>query len=190
MSKIIVFKITGLSPLLTHNPASMQQSNQGKLGQKYIPKPEEEAAAGCYKNDDGTFGLPSEAFRQSIVGSGGGASGRRIGKKSAASIVCAGVFTTEVRCILLLPTTWKPIKKYEIYTCRAVLRGREGILRSRPMFKDWGCKWPVEVDEDFITPEIVLDLLNISGKVAGVGDFRPQRKGTFGRYRAEIESIQ
>lgn len=188
MSKIVVFKITGLSPLLTHNPASMKQSNSGKLGQKNIPTREEEAAAGCYKNEDGTFYIPSESFRQSIVGAGGGASGRRIGKKSASSIVCAGVFTTEVSCTLLSIDTDKPIKKYEIHTCRAVVQ-RQGVLRSRPMFKDWGCKLPLEIDEDFITPEIVLELLNISGKIAGVGDFRPQRKGTFGRYKAEIESI-
>lgn len=186
MSKIVVFKIKGLSPLLQNNPASMSRSN-GSLGTKKIPKPEDEAAAKCYKDEEGHFYILSEAFRASIVGKGGAASGRRIGKFTASSRACAGIFTVEPRATLLDSKNGRPLKKYSIDTRRAVIQG-QGVLRSRPCFQNWMVRLPLEIDEDFVTVDQVLELLNIAGKVAGVGDFRPQRRGSFGRFTAGIES--
>ena len=187
MSRIVVFKITGLSPLLCNNPASMGGRNESGVGMKRIPTPEEEAKGKVYLDADGSYYILSEAFRSSMIGKGGGASGRRIGKYTAISRCCAGVFTVEPRATLLDAKTLKPIKHYKIDTRRAVVQN-QGVLRSRPMFENWAVRLPIEIDEDFITPNQVHDLLNMSGKVAGVGDFRPQRKGTFGRYIAEIEA--
>jgi hypothetical protein len=186
MSQIVVYKIYGLSPLLCNNPASMARAAEGIAISK-IPTPAAEAAAKVYKDEDGTFYILSEAFRSSIVGKGGGASGRKLGKFTAISRVCAGVFTVEPRATLLDAAKMKPIKEYTIDTRRAVVQ-QQGVLRSRPMFSNWSVRLPLEVDPDFVDPVILLELLNISGKVSGVGDFRPQRKGTFGRYRAEIET--
>lgn len=187
MSRIAVFKITGISPLLQNNPASMG-GPAANLGMKKIPTPEEEAKSKVYKDEKGNFYLLSECFRSSIVGKGGSASGRKIGKRTAISACCAGVFTVEPRCILLEPKSGKPIKKYSIDTRRAVIQGN-GVLRSRPMFPDWMVKLPLEIDEEWLTTDMVLELLNIAGKVSGVGDFRPQRKGSFGRFVAELESV-
>jgi len=186
MSQIAVYKITAISPLLQNNPASMARSN-GDLGVKKIPTPDEESAQKVYRNEDGTFYILSEAFRSAIVGKGGAASGRKIGKRTAISACCAGLFTTETRCTLFDPDTEKPLKKYEIDTRRAVVQG-QGVLRSRPMFPKWGLLLAFEIDEDWVTLQMVLELLNIAGKVAGVGDFRPQKKGSFGRFKAELVS--
>jgi hypothetical protein len=186
MSKIVIFKIKGISNLLQNNPASMSKNN-GSLGMKRIPTPEEEAAAKCYRDENGNFYILSEAFRASIVGKGGSATGRRIGKFSAASRTCAGIFTVEPRATILDQKNGKPVKKYSIDTRRAVIQN-QGILRSRASFENWMVRLPLEIDEDFVTVNQVLDLLNIAGKVAGVGDFRPQRRGCFGRFTAEIES--
>jgi hypothetical protein len=186
MSTIVVFKIKGISDLLQNNPASMSHSNAG-LGTKRIPTPEEEAQAKCYRDGDGNFYLLSEAFRSSIVGKGGAASGRRIGKFTAASRACAGIFTVEPRVVLLDAETGEPAKTYRIDTRRAVVQG-QGVLRSRACFPNWMARLPLEIDEDFITIQQVLELLNIAGKLAGVGDFRPQRRGSFGRFKAEIEA--
>jgi hypothetical protein len=185
MSEMKVFRIIGISPLLTNNPASMKRADTG-LGTKKIPTPDEEAAAKVYEDGNG-FYILSESFRSAIIGSGGGASGRKIGKFSAASRVSAGMFTVEPHATLLDPQTLKPLTTYQVDTRRAVVQ-RQGVLRSRPMFAPWAVRLHVEIDTDFVTPNHILELLNIAGKVAGVGDFRPQRKGTFGRFKAELES--
>lgn len=188
MIHIAVFKVTGISPLLQNNPASMSPLEQGKtVVNKKIRTPEEEAAAKVYKNGNGTFYILSESFRSAIIGKGGAASGRKIGKRTAISSCSAGLFTIEPRLELLNPETEKPLKKYEIDTRRAVI-GNAGVLRSRPMFPKWMVKVPFEIDDDWVTVQIALDLLQIAGKVSGVGDFRPQRKGSFGRFTAELET--
>ena len=51
----------GISPLMTHNPASMQTQRRGKG--KEIPSPEVEAEAGTYRLEDGSCGIPGIAFR-------------------------------------------------------------------------------------------------------------------------------
>jgi hypothetical protein len=187
MSNIVVFRVTGLSPLLVNNPAGMTRSDPNTVGTKKIPTPEEEAKAKLYVNADGNYYILSEAFRSSIIGKGGGASGRKMGKRSAISIVSGALFTVEPHAVLLDPDTWKPLKKYEIDTRRAVVQN-QGVLRSRPMFPKWGVRIPLDLDQDFLQPNTVLELLNLSGKIAGVGDFRPQHKGAFGRYQCEIEN--
>lgn len=190
MIETVTFKITGLSALLMHNPASMIRPGDKKgLSTKQIPSPEKEAELGCYRNGKGQFYLQAIAFRGSIINPGGGASGRKIGKSTANSRCAAGISINEKfdKCVLLNPRTGKPIKKYTIDTRRAVIQ-RNGIMRSRPRFEEWGCDLTFDIDTDFVTKEQVVELLNISGRVAGVGDYRPQKKGWFGKYRAELKS--
>jgi hypothetical protein len=184
MEGITIYRITGVSPLLMNNPEAMGQGNEG-LGTKKIPTPEEEAAAKVYRLESGQLYVPAVAFRSSIIGKGGGASGRKIGKMTANARVAAGVFTVETKCPLIHPKTGKPIKEYQINIMRAVVQNN-GVRRARPEVPEWACDLALEIDTDFISPELVLELLNISGKVAGVGDYRPQKKGPFGRFKAEI----
>ncbi|MEZ6097264.1 MAG: hypothetical protein R3C03_24075 [Pirellulaceae bacterium] len=78
------------------------------------------------------------------------------------------------------------MKRYEIHSCRAVVQ-RAGIIRHRPKFNDWGCLLALEVDTEMLPDvSIVQELLNIAGKIIGVGDWRPEKLGTFGRFSAEI----
>ncbi len=176
------FRIEGISPILMNNPESMQVGTASSLATKKIPTPEEEAAAKVYRAENGQLYIPSIAFRSSMIGPGGGASGRRVGKYTANSRCSAGVFTVEAESLLINAKTDEPITDYEVHSCRAVVQ-RNGVRRSRPIVHDWATDLVLEVDDDFISLDQVHELLNISGKVAGVMDFRPQKKGVFGRYR-------
>jgi hypothetical protein len=51
---------------------------------------------------------------------------------------------------------------------------------------EWAVLITCEVDEDFVTVAMMVELLNIAGKVSGAGDYRPQCKGPFGRFRVEL----
>ena len=182
--KVFRYRIVGLSGLLMNNPASMKSA-----GSK-IPTPEKEAEEKVYRLDSGQLYIPAIAFRSSIIGRGGGASGRKFGKYTANSRVAAGVSMVdgEDKCLLVSPNGKpKPIKDYEIDIRRAVVNGA-GIRRARPYIAEWATVVCFEVDEDFVTAEQLEELLNISGRVAGVMDFRPQCKGWFGKYRAELIS--
>jgi len=182
--KIVVFKVTGLRPLLLHNPASMVRQSDGLITRK-IPTPEVEAEASAYRDEDGVLYLPSIAFRSSMIGKGGGAMGRKVSKQTAAQIVSSCVFLSEERCRLIDPDTAEPLKTYEIDTRRAMVQNN-GVLRSRPMLRKWACLLALELDDERMNVKLLLELLNVSDRVAGVGDFRPQKRGMFGQFQVEV----
>lgn len=172
--------IVGVTPLLTHNPASMQVGSSSPSRKKTIPTPEQEAEAGLYKIEGG-FGIPAVAFRSALIY---GCRGFKMGKVGAASVVAAAVTHVDEFCLLLDPDTCKPLKKYEIDSRRCVI-GNASIIRSRPKFPKWACKLIFEIDVDQINPSVVLTHLNEGGMKAGVGDYRPQKMGWFGKFTAK-----
>jgi hypothetical protein len=181
---IKVFKITGLTPLLQNNPKSM--GGNGGIKTKKHPAPEEDAENKVYRMDDGQIYIPSISFRSSVIAPRGGATAQRIGKSAAGTIFSAGVMNADEFCRLYHPETSKPIHDYEIDIRRVVVQ-KNGILRARPKIPEWGCDLPLEIDDNFLSIDDVLELLNRAGKIAGVGDYRPQSKGIFGRFKAEIK---
>lgn len=182
--QIVKFKITGIGALLQNNPASMVMKQDG-VGTKKIPTPAEEAELKVFKNAKGEIYIPTECFRLSIIGKGGAASGRRINKRSAATVVAPNLFVVGTETVLCDQKTGKPLKDYKIHTTRAVVN-KNGVMRSRPMLENWACEIAFEIDNAFLTKEMVLELLNIAGRVSGVGDFRISCKGTFGRFTAAL----
>lgn len=179
--KTHTFKIEGLSPLLTHNPASMVPSGNGEIKHKKIPTAEEEAKKGLYMNADGTYYLPSIAFRNALIYAVGG---KKVGKRSARAIVSAGVFNAD-HATTLLDDKDKPLKKYAIDT-RSVLIMKARILRSRPMFEPWHAQVKLDIDLDLLDPKVIEENLNEAGTICGVGDYRPQKTGPFGRFTAKL----
>ena len=183
-TQIVIFKITGLSPVLMNNPACMEQGTgtEVKKPQKY-PK-EEEARKRLYLNDKKELYLPSIAFTNSLWE---GSAYIKFGKATARSIISSSVFAIEDTVILLHKKTGKPIKKYDIDS-RWVVVNKARIIRHRPCIKDWQVLLPLEFDTDFVEPASVLPLFQRAGKIIGVMDFRPACRGSFGRYAVEIDT--
>jgi hypothetical protein len=181
----VVYRITGVSPILQHNPQGMKRSNDGMTAAKktYLSG-EDEAEQGTYRNARRELIVPTIAFRSALLEA---CKGRKIGKVGAKTVVAGSVFPVETEAVLLDVKNEKPITKYEIHTCRAVVNDA-GILRSRPMISNWCCDLPLEVDDEMLPnwESVVGELLNIAGKIVGVMDWRPEKLGTFGRFRAEL----
>jgi len=181
--EMVAFEVTGISALLMHNPAgSMKASDGGMKTKEQPPTPEEEAARSTYKDADGNFFVPAVAFRNAILAAG---TGKKIGKMTAWKAVAAGVFNAEVRCPIFHPKTKKPIKEFTVNLMRVVLKSggkAVAILRGRAEIAEWACKVALEIDTDFITVSQVKELLGLAGRMIGICDFRPEKKGSFGRF--------
>lgn len=177
---LFVYRITGVSPILQRNAAAMDRTDKTALTtQKNY---EDQAERSAYRDDDGNLVMPSMAFRAAMLRA---ATGRKIGKASAKSVVSASVFPSEQYCVLL-SKTGKPIKNYKVHRCRVVVQ-RQGVLRARPMIEDWHTDLALDIDTEMMPDAAVItQLLNIAGKMAGVGDWRPGQSGTFGRFTAEL----
>lgn len=179
---IITINVEGTSPLLLHNPAGMGGGNTGLSAKgKNIPTPEAEAEAGAYrlpaKKGDGQLCIPSFAFRGAMLSA---AKGRKMGKDFATTLVKGSVFVTAEFTPLTTPDG-DPLHEYVIDARRARV-GTAGITRCRPKLEKWAAAVEFEVDQDFLAEENCRELLAIGGRTVGVGDFRPEKSGPFGRF--------
>ena len=181
--ELVTFHIKGLTPLLQNNPAEFigkEEDNALAVKKKYDD--EEEARLRVYPNmkdgkHDGTYGHPSQAFVKSMIRA---VTGRKFGKYAATTIIKGSCFVTGNR-VTLEDEDGKPLTKWEIDR-QTVVVGKARILRCRPSWYPWFVKLTLEIDVGIITPSQIRASLSLAGRIAGVGDYRPEKTGGWGRY--------
>ncbi len=181
--KIVVFQITGTSPLLQNNPADFIGNDGDDTITTGKPKYDdaEEARRRLYKDPEGQFCHPSEAFTKSMIRA---VTGKKIGKMTATSALKGSVFIVEPFAIIE-DAKGKPATKYTIDK-RPVVIGKARIPRCRPCWNKWYMRVPLEVDTAILLPENVEEALLLAGRTVGIGDYRPEKGGGFGRFTAKI----
>ena len=172
------YVVKGTTPLLMHNPATSMKGGGG-MSRRKIPTPEAEALAGLYVSDGHLF-FPAVGLRNSLLS---GAKGYRVGRVAATGILAGAIILIDESFPVLdgKGKPW-PSDKYEIDIRRAVVQDA-GILRARPKLE---LPWRIEARFGFV-PEIVelsviKEVLVRAGMVVGIGDYRPEKMGWFGRY--------
>lgn len=181
--EIVLYHICGVTGLLQNNPIELiSNKSNDSLGTKRVYNDEEEAAIRLYPLPDGNFGLPSEAFLRAMVKA---AAGKKIGKMFATSALKGAVFAVEPHCVIE-DAKCKPAKKHEIDR-RPVVVGTARVLRCRPVWKVWRTTLALDIDTAIVSPQTVLDCLCLAGRIVGVGDYRPECGGGFGRFTAAIK---
>ncbi len=183
--KLVEYYIEGTSPLLQHNPASMSQPTSG-LDTKKIPDPAAEAENSTYRvnGPDSQLWQPAISWRQSMINA---VKGRRHpkSKRAMTGVLSGAVFHTEEKALLYKPVkTDIPINEYEIFI-RPVVIDRKRILRATPRIEHWSTYLVFEYDEEIISADLIDQAFDIAGRTVGVGDWRPQKTGVFGRFTAE-----
>jgi hypothetical protein len=191
------FWIVGITPLLTHNPATMRVTEhqiKRKGSRAEIPPPDVEAAAGCYRLPTGEFGLPAVAFREALLRAAREypVPSRKRGRVvPVLSVFLGHVIALPELTVLRDPDSGLPVTAYEIDIRRVVVQ-RQGVLRARPKFWPWACEVEFIANPELIaqekTAEILETVLTDAGGRIGVGDYRPGQGGPFGRFRVELRS--
>lgn len=60
---------------------------------------------------------------------------------------------------------------------------RSRVLRTRAKFDPpWSCRFKLETDEDLVDEQRLRRWLEISGRRIGLGDWRPEKSGEYGRF--------
>lgn len=180
--EIVTFRVIGISPLLQNNPANFIGKAEGEVlaSGKKTYNDEEEAKLRLYLDPDGAFCHPCEAFTKAMVKA---VAGKKIGKMFATAAIKGSVFITEPFSILE-DKNGKPLTKY-IIDRRPVVIGKSRVLRCRPCWKEWSVRLALEIDMAIMTKENVRESLALAGRIIGVGDYRPEKGGGFGRFRVE-----
>ena len=176
--EIVVFEITGLSPLLQNNPANFigaEEDGAITAGKKKY-EDTEEARLRLYA-EDGYFYHPAEAFTKAMVKA---VAGKKFGKMFATTAIKGSVFIAEPSTVIL-DKSGKQATKYEIDR-RPVVVGKARVLRCRPKWSPWKMRLALEVDTAILSAEQVLEALSLAGRIIGIGDYRPEKGGGFGRF--------
>jgi hypothetical protein len=180
--EITVFTVIGLSPLLQNNPAEFigKTDKDPGLKAKKTYRDDEEAALRCYRDDEGRFGHPAQAFIKAMLRA---ATGKKFGKVSAPGLIGGNVFITETLCIIE-DERGDPITQYTIDRQPVVVSDAR-VLRCRPSWFPWRMRVALEINVLMVSPDNVRAVLALAGPTVGIGDYRPEKRGRFGRFRVE-----
>jgi hypothetical protein len=177
--KVFDVVIQGTRPILFNNPAGLGKSASVKSsGDKRYPTADEAARNSCYWLDDGSsIAFPSVNIQACMIRA---ASGWKVLKGSATPWVAGSV---EIDPEMVSFNT----KEFLIDTRRVVVQ-RQGILRSRAKLAvGWELNFKMLVGDDIPMPDesvakLMKQCLEEGGRRIGIGDFRPERKGKFGKF--------
>lgn len=126
-----------------------------------------------------SYHIPADHFRMSMIEAGKMVKGKVGGSMKSMANVVAGLFTVNPEHIYI--PKWQTFDKRS-----AVNRNIKGrVIVIRPRWNEWRAEFNLMVDEDSITSETIQSIIEKSGKYIGIGSYRPQNKGQFGRYQIE-----
>lgn len=182
------YTIKGRVPLIMHNgqlsdPLSEAAKALSKLAairkkteKTHLEIAECEWRGGLYLDDKGAPCIPGEVIEACLVE---GAKKHKLGKVAKGAIVVDGNAPLEYDG----PRTADGLWKNGGFLNRASVKIKQNrVMRSRPIFHDWGLTFVVQWDEEMIKDEDQLnDIVEAAGNV-GLCDWRPK----FGRFKVEV----
>ena len=67
---------------------------------------------------------------------------------------------------------------------------RVRVLRTTARFERWNCAATLDCDDSLVDQDQLEAWLGIAGRRVGLGDWRPEKSGTFGRFEAEEQPLE
>lgn len=162
--------IKGISPLLMH-AFPMVTPEAG--WEKWTPEKQAEVAA--YRDPDtAELYVPGIAIQRSLIGAATYSKG-----KSRASLQ-----KPVAACVLITPERVPLKSKTFVVDSRPVViaatKGR--IIRHRPRLDNWALSFILEYDSALLSEKELRKVVDDAGSRVGLLDFRPEKKGPFGRF--------
>lgn len=170
--------ITGTSPLLMNKPSQSMIGEKSKDSKRETMTLKEQAELKLYELD-GKLYSPATHLQGALVEAG--KHKKMLGKGSSRanySKVCG--YAVQIEPFELI----HKIQKWEVFSILAVnptTKGRN--LLNRPMLKNWELDFEVIFDDEQIEVPVMKELFDIAGKIVGIGDWRPAKKGRFGKFQ-------
>jgi len=183
------FRIQGVSPLIMHNGQTADPTNiwsrkmseitskRKKVDADYEELARLEWLAGLYLKD-GEPCIPGYVFEASIIGKGGGARKERMGKEAAAALWVVKDFPLIYDGVKDPHELWK----IEDFRLQVIVKIKtSSVLRTRPIFQEWGANVEINFNSDLLDEETVRRWVEVAGAQSGLMDWRPK----YGRFSVE-----
>jgi len=147
--------------------------------------PREQAKPKLYADEKGNLYIPGSNIFAALIAAG---VFHKVGKSKLTtmktSLIPAGVMVEDLVCPL-------NTKDWEVDSRSVVIPSTGGrIMCHRPRVDRWQCPFALDIDETMFSPSLVRAILDDAGKKIGLGDYRPSRKGPFGRFVVKTWKVE
>lgn len=179
----IAIKIEGITPMLLNkftDEAAMKASSGTTSAAASADRgtPMEQAEARLYTDEEGTLIIPNPNLFRCILDAGKFfKAGRSKVTTQKSSLVPACLMINELAIPIISKEGWT----VDTRPVRIPATGGR-ILCHRPCFNDWQLEFTCELDTEIMGSKLFRELVDAAGKRIGLGDFRPDCKGPFGRF--------
>ena len=169
----VVLQLTGAADLLFHRWNCESVTAKSKAAKNSAAKKTDDIESYVWRDDAGMLCIPGEYVRQVIIDGARFKPDPRSPRKSAMDLFKAGI-------VSLTQLASLGAKEWDYLDTRRVTVQRNGINRTRPAMKTgWCAQFDLQVlTPEYINPDLLYDVLAMSGRLVGIGDFRP----TYGRF--------
>ena len=193
---IYTIKITGADPLIMHNGAGMDPELPENEEKRRITSTkasertdadvkrmrELETILSLYRDEGNRPTIPAAMVRSCIETA---ARQRRMGSK-----VRGGIFRIDVLSFDYdeerYGTTLSDLSRNTQFTTPVVVQ-RARVLRTRAKFDvPWSVTVRLDCDDELVDKGQLSDWLSVAGRRIGIGDWRPEKSGEYGRFEAEF----
>jgi hypothetical protein len=182
--EVMTVRIIGKTPLITHKFGDKAQKSIEDKQQKKAKtarearEPEVEWKDALYVIDEENekYGFPASGIKKSLVNAGGRFADEKMTVLRGAVNIVGDLLEIEGN-------------KPEMRTDAVRLNGGSLDLRYRPEFKNWSINVPVIFNSNIISKSQVLNLFQIAGFAVGLGDWRPEKNGTFGQFEIDKDGV-
>ena len=166
-------EVVGTAPLICHRWSEkakkqmLDKQTKAATAAKGAKDPQRDFEDSLYPHPDGGYGFPSVAFKAAAV---------RAGTYSDMKMTfLRGSFHVTGE---LVPLAGKPSMREDMVR----LQGKTADIRHRGEFKEWSAVVPLQVNTSVLSIEQLANLFVIAGFAVGVGEWRPERNGQYGRF--------
>jgi hypothetical protein len=192
MSVFVDIVLAGRTPLLMNKFSDLAQisATEGSRSSSAASDrgtPREQAEARLYLGrDTGKPVIPQpNIFRCIMEGGRYFKVGKRQITTQKTSLIAACLDIEELE----IPLTYKEPWDIDIRPVRIPATGGR-ILCYRPAFFEWKLPFSCELDTDILNPKLFREIVDAAGKRIGLGDFRPDTKGPFGKFNVELWNVR
>jgi hypothetical protein len=172
--RLLHIRLVGDAPLICHawsakaKKQMLDKQMKKAKGGKEAKDPERDYEDSLYRLPDGGYGFPAIAFKAAAI--------------SACRFV-DGIKMTEVRGAFhingeMIRINGEPTPREDMV--RIALGTAD--IRYRGQFEEWSADIPVRFNAAALSAEQIVNLFNVAGFGVGVGEWRPEKNGSYGLF--------
>lgn len=172
--------LIGDSPLICHRWSEKakkemldKQMKKAKTARQ-AKDPDADYKASLYPFPDGGYGFPCVGFKAAAVGACRFSDGIKMTEARGAFHVVG-----ELAKIEGTPTMREDMVRVGMGTAD---------IRFRGEFKTWRTTLLISYNASAFSPEQIVNLLNLAGFGVGVGEWRPEKDGSYGRFHVQTDA--